>query len=132
MYYYKKTITDNKVEIGYEPMQNFMWHLGGNYNRELENLNNSINTSGFLDLQQSSNFDFVAESESVSFNYVFASTEYSSFTCTSYNDIFGFFLSGPGITGPYSNNAVNLAYIPDPEGYTTYDDWLNNNNVCCK
>ena len=42
LYYYQKTIRDDKVEIGYEPMQNFMWHVGGNYNRELENLNNSI------------------------------------------------------------------------------------------
>ncbi len=72
-------------------------------------------------------FDFVAESESVSFNYVFGSVEYTSYTCSVFNDIFGFFLSGPGISGPYSNDAVNLAYIPDPEGNLNYADWLNNN-----
>jgi gliding motility-associated-like protein len=67
-------------------------------------------------------FDFVAESESVAFNYVFGSVEYTSYTCSVFNDIFGFFLSGPGIAGPYSNNAINLAYIPDPDNpgqYTT-------------
>ena len=67
-------------------------------------------------------FDFVAESESVAFNYIFGSSEYSNYTCTQYNDIFGFFLSGPGIVGPYSNNGINLAYIPDPNSpgdYTT-------------
>ena len=67
-------------------------------------------------------FDFVAESESVAFNYVFGSMEYTSYTCSVFNDIFGFFLSGPGIAGPYSNNAINLAYIPDPNNpgqYTT-------------
>ena len=53
-------------------------------------------------------FDFVAESESMTFNYVFGSQEYTSYTCTQFNDIFGFFLSGPGITGIYSNNAVNI------------------------
>ena len=60
-------------------------------------------------------FDFVAESESVTFNYVFGSSEYTGYTCSVFNDIFGFFLSGPSTRGIYSNNAVNLAYIPDPE-----------------
>ena len=80
------------------------------------NLNWNVNNVTILE------FDFVAESESVAFNYVFGSSEYSNYTCTQYNDIFGFFLSGPGITGPYSNNGVNLAYIPDPNNpgeYTT-------------
>ena len=38
-------------------------------------------------------FDFVAEFETVSFNYVFGSSEYAGYTCTQFNDIFGFFLS---------------------------------------
>ena len=72
-------------------------------------------------------FDFVAESESVTFNYVFGSSEYSSYTCTQFNDIFGFFLSGPGINGIYSDNAINLARIPDPEGFNDYQTWLDGN-----
>ena len=80
------------------------------------NLNWDVNNVTILE------FDFVAESESVAFNYVFGSMEYTSYTCSVFNDIFGFFLSGPGIAGPYSNNAINLAYIPDPNNpgqYTT-------------
>ncbi len=65
-------------------------------------------------------FDFVAESDVVSFNFVFASDEYSPFGYenTLFNDIFGFFVSGPGITGPYSappgfpDGAANLAVVP--------------------
>ena len=57
-------------------------------------------------------FDFVAQSESMSFNYVFGSAEYTSYTCSSFNDVFGFFVSGPGINGTYSNNAVNIALVP--------------------
>ena len=57
-------------------------------------------------------FDFVPAGNTVEFKYVFASEEYIEYCETQYNDAFGFFLSGPGISGPYSNNAVNLATIP--------------------
>ena len=60
-------------------------------------------------------FDFVVFGDSVSFNYVFGSAEYGAYTCATFNDVFGFFLSGPGITGPFSNNAVNIARIPGTE-----------------
>ena len=72
-------------------------------------------------------FDFIANSENIEFNYVFGSMEYTSYTCSQFNDIFGFFLSGPGIAGPYTNNAVNIALVPDPEGAVDYNDWLANN-----
>ncbi len=57
-------------------------------------------------------FDFVPVGDSIKFNYVFGSEEYPSFVC-SFNDAFGFFLSGPGIAGPYTNGAVNIAVLPD-------------------
>ncbi len=57
-------------------------------------------------------FDFIATGDSLVFNYVFASSEYTGYTCSSFNDAFGFFLSGPGIAGPYTNGAVNLALVP--------------------
>lgn len=65
-------------------------------------------------------FDFVPSGDSLIFNYIFASEEYNEYVCGSVNDAFGFFLSGPGIVGPYSDNAINLATIPNPvlEGET--------------
>jgi Secretion system C-terminal sorting domain len=57
-------------------------------------------------------FDFIPAGDTMIFDYVFGSEEYGSFTCTQYNDAFGFFLSGPGINGIYSNNAINIANIP--------------------
>jgi gliding motility-associated-like protein len=57
-------------------------------------------------------FDFIPTSDTITFRYVFGSQEYFAFENTSYNDVFGFFLSGPGISGPYANGAENLAIVP--------------------
>ena len=57
-------------------------------------------------------FDFETVGDTVKFNYVFGSEEYLGYTCTTFNDVFGFFLSGPGITGPYTNNSKNIALVP--------------------
>ena len=68
-------------------------------------------------------FDFVATGSTVSFQYVWASDEYPEYSgadgngdgvsdCGNVSDVFGFFLSGPGINGPFSNNAENIALIP--------------------
>ena len=64
-------------------------------------------------------FDFIPTSDSLKFNYVFGSQEYFGFENSPYNDVFGFFLSGPGITGPWSspaafpNGSINLAVVPN-------------------
>jgi gliding motility-associated-like protein len=52
-------------------------------------------------------FDFVPLNDTVVFNYVFASEEYPEFVNTGFNDVFAFFISGPGYP-----NATNLALIP--------------------
>ncbi|MBL8003323.1 MAG: choice-of-anchor L domain-containing protein [Flavobacteriales bacterium] len=72
-------------------------------------------------------FDFIPTGDSVKFNYVFGSEEYPGFVCTQFNDAFGFFLSGPGITGPYTNNAANIALVPGTTLPVTIGN-LNNGN----
>lgn len=66
----------------------------------------NINSAAILE------FDFIPTGDSLRFRFVFASEEYPEYVCSTYNDAFGFFLSGPGINGPFSNNAINIALVP--------------------
>lgn len=45
------------------------------------------------------------------FQFVFGSEEYPEYV-NQFNDVFGFFINGPGINGPHSNNSKNIALIP--------------------
>jgi subtilisin-like proprotein convertase family protein len=50
---------------------------------------------------------FQSYNDSIRFKYVFGSEEYPEFACSQYNDIFGFFIQGPGYPTP-----KNIAIIP--------------------
>lgn len=65
-------------------------------------------------------FDFIPLSDTVRFNYVFASEEYPEFVGSQFNDVFAFFITGPGIPG----GVQNMAIIPG----TTQPVAINNVN----
>ena len=52
-------------------------------------------------------FDFVPIGDTIEFNYRFGSEEYTTYSCSNFNDIFAFFISGPGYAVP-----TNVALIP--------------------
>ena len=64
-------------------------------------------------------FDLVPTKDTIWFQYVFGSEEYQEFV-GSFNDVFGFFISGPGISG-----VQNIALIPG----TTTPVAINNVNA---
>lgn len=75
---------------------------GGNIEADLQ----SLVTQSIQDVCKLE-FDFVPTGDTVSFKYVFGSSEYLGYSCSIYNDVFGFFISGPGIPP-----STNIAVIP--------------------
>ncbi len=50
---------------------------------------------------------FIPTADTLRFRYCFASEEYPEYSCSQYNDVFGFFIQGPGYPAP-----TNIALIP--------------------
>tara|TARA_Y100001933_G_scaffold173446_1_gene171802 strand:- start:293 stop:1957 length:1665 start_codon:yes stop_codon:yes gene_type:complete len=81
-------------------------------------INQPFNVTGIFDVA-TLEFDFIPNSDTLSFNYVFGSDEYLTWINSEYNDVFGFFISGPGISGPYAspsgfpNGSINIANVPN-------------------
>jgi large repetitive protein len=70
-------------------------------------------------------FDFTPVVNTIQFNFVFASDEYCDYVNTGFNDAFGFFISGPGFNGPYTNGGENIALVP----VTGQDVTINTINI---
>lgn len=85
---------------------------------ELEGLANSPTFDGAI-----LEFDFVPQSDFISFRYVFASEEYNEYVCSEFNDAFAFFITGPGIMG-----VENLALVPSTSIPVTINT-INNGSV---
>ncbi len=69
-------------------------------------------------------FDFAAQTDTFSINYVFGSEEYNEYVNSTYNDVFAILIFGPKPAGGFYTN-VNIATIPDnPE----MDILINNVN----
>lgn len=80
-------------------------------------------------------FDFTPTANTVQFDFVFGSEEYCEFVNSQFNDVFGFFISGPGITGnknigtlPSTNVAIstnNVNHISNTNFYVNNTETSN-------
>jgi len=68
-------------------------------------------------------FDMQMLSDSVELQYVFGSEEYPEWVNSGYNDVFAFFISGPGIAGQ-----KNIAIVPGTTIPVTIDNVNSNTN----
>jgi gliding motility-associated-like protein len=92
-------------DIGVAPGPNDQDGAGGGGNGSTDVDLSTIATGPMFDVS-TIEFDFTPTQSILSFEYVFASEEYCEYVNTQFNDVFGFFISGPGING-----AKNLATI---------------------
>lgn len=74
-------------------------------------------------------FDFMPESDTVRFRWVFGSEEYPEFVGTSFNDVFGFFISGIDPVTWVNYNNKNIALIPSPPAPPNLPVTIDNVNI---
>lgn len=74
-------------------------------------------------------FDVIPSGDSLRFDFAFGSEEYNEWVGSQYNDVFGFFISGPGITGDAGiGNDKNIALIPGTDQAVTINNVNNGSN----
>jgi len=70
--------------------------------------------------------DVIVDTDELIFDYTFGSDEYPEFVDNEVNDIFAFFISGPGIDGEVElNNQRNIAILPNGRGTVVQIDSIN-------
>ncbi|MDB3907798.1 choice-of-anchor L domain-containing protein, partial [Crocinitomicaceae bacterium] len=73
-------------------------------------------------------FDFIPQSDSLKFNFVFGSEEYLEFVNAGVNDAFGFFISGPNpLGGNYTDE--NISIVPGTNLPVTIDNLNSTQNA---
>lgn len=97
---------------------------------------NSLLTGSVTKDDASLQFEFTPVSSKVRFRFVFASEEYPEWIDEPYNDIFAFFISGPGIVGkknialiPNTTDVINIKNINPTKNANLYVDNLNGTTV---
>lgn len=113
-------IATGNVNVAVGPNNNTGHHIATNcdsyYDLSIDNIaTDEIHDVAVLE------FDFVPWDSVLTFNYVFGSEEYPEYVNAEWNDVFGFFVSGPKPTGGYYVNQ-NMALIPNTNDYVSINN----------
>ena len=71
----------------------------------------SIPNSGTTDIARL-DMEIIPWGDTLSIRYVFGSEEYDEYVCSVKDDRMAMFLDGPGIDGPFTGGAINMAVLP--------------------
>ncbi|TVQ48877.1 MAG: hypothetical protein EA362_05400 [Saprospirales bacterium] len=73
-------------------------------------------------------FNFVPTEKDFQLRFVFASEEYCEWVEQGFTDVMGIFISGPGLDGPFTNDAVNIARVPESDQHIAVNT-INHNII---
>ncbi|MEE8437643.1 MAG: cell surface protein SprA, partial [Candidatus Neomarinimicrobiota bacterium] len=59
--FFNQSVINDKIEVGYEPMRNFIWGLNGRYQNELPGLTNTIDRLPMVSTDKASNYSIEGE-----------------------------------------------------------------------
>ncbi len=59
--YFSQSVIDEKVDVGYEPMRNFVWDINGRLNKDLNFLTRAVNWLPLVETDQQSTISFEGE-----------------------------------------------------------------------
>lgn len=114
-------ILSNGIATDIFPSEENGTNLGGESDTDLASLvDGPISDAAILEIT------FVPSQAFFKFDYVFASQDYGNFNCGNFTDPIGFFISGPALVGPFSNNAINLATVPSSNNIPVNVNSINN------
>ena len=97
-------------------------HQEGDSDLEILIGNNTNDASGIT-------FNFVPTEKDFRLRFVFASEEYCEWVNTDFTDVIGIFISGPGLDGPFSNGAINIALVPESDQFIAVNTVNHNLNT---
>ena len=111
--------------FGVDAVSNIVASVANNSTATYEGLADLTNNGDVFDVAVY-RIRFIPKGDTIMFRYVFASDEYPEFVCTNFNDVFGFFLTGPNANGDIETN--NLAKVPGTDLPVSINS-VNNGNL---
>ena len=118
--------TGDTSSLAWQTKDAYGWSIGRSTTEEHDLLKLLNNNAIYINDPVVITFDLVPTTNNITIDFAFGSDEYEHFVGDqNYIDAYGFFISGPGINGTFTNNAVNVAQFPNGDPVST--NYVNRN-----